>query len=59
MNEAHPDGSRSGAAAAGGGALSLLAAWAMAFGCAVGWDAIELPGTALYHGGIDFIFSVE
>ncbi len=45
MNEAHPDGSRSGAAAAGGGALSLLAAWAMAFGCAVGWDAIELPGT--------------
>ena len=26
---------------------------------ATGNAAIELPGTALYHGGIDFIFSVE
>jgi signal transduction histidine kinase/CheY-like chemotaxis protein len=26
--------------------FSLLAAWAVAFGCAVGWDAVVLPGTS-------------
>ena len=27
------------------GAISSLAAWAMAFGCAVGWGSFVMPGT--------------
>ena len=45
MIETNPDGFRQEKATPGGGVLGMLAAWAVAFGCAVGWDAIELPGT--------------
>ena len=44
MDDLVANGSR-GRAAAGGGALTPLAAWALAFGCAVGWDALVMPGS--------------
>ena len=29
------------------GRFSLLGAWALAFGCALGWDALSIPWTTL------------
>ena len=41
----HPSSSPSPDRPAKSPLFSFVAAWALAFGCAVGWDAVSLPGT--------------